>query len=101
MILESVANDYEGLEQITDQIATWTVTSVDRLDVEKIRAALADAIQAGYVEAYEIDSTPPHVIEISTTGASLDGNWFLITELGKARYRETLEQQLLIRNLKI
>jgi hypothetical protein len=89
MILESVANDYEGLEQITDQIAMWTDTPVDRVDVEKIRAALADAVGSGYVEAYELNPTPPHCIEISTTDASLDGKWFLITELGKARCGQT------------
>jgi hypothetical protein len=85
MGLESDANDYERLDHIADQIAKWTETPVDRLDVEKIRAAQADAINSGYVEAYKLNSTPPHAIKVSTMSASLAKLWFLITEQGKAR----------------
>ena len=88
MVLESVANDYEQLEQIADQIAKWTDTPLDRLDVEKIRATLADAIDSGYIDAYEINS---HAVRVAMTSTNLHRCWFLISELGKARCRETSE----------
>jgi hypothetical protein len=91
MVLEAVANDYERLDHVANQIATWTETPLDRLDVAKIRGALAGAINLGYIEAYEINSNPPHAVKVSTTGNSLDRYWFLISESGKAICREISE----------
>lgn len=88
MILEAVANDYEQLRDIENQIASWTETPMDQLDREKIRATLYGAINSGYVGTYELTSTPPHVVEFSTETANLDRHWFLITMQGRSKTRE-------------
>lgn len=91
MVVESVANDYEQLEQIADQIAMWTGTPPDRLDIERIKAALVDAINAGYIEVYELNSTAPHALKVAMSSGSLEELWFLITEQGRAKCREASE----------
>jgi hypothetical protein len=93
MVLESVANDYERFDHIADQIAMWTETPLDRLDVEQIRVALAVAINSGYIDAYELNSRPPHAVKVSMTSTSPDRCWFLISERGKAMYRETSDRR--------
>ena len=89
MILESVANDYEQLDHIANQVATWTKTPIDQLDFRGIEATLADCISSGYIEAYELNSTAPHVVKVSGTIANFNQHWFLITELGKAKCSST------------
>ena len=89
MILEAVANDYERLRDIENQIASWTETPMDQLDREKIRATLYGATVSGYVATYELTSTPPHVVELPSASANLDQHWFLITRQGKAKACET------------
>lgn len=91
MILESVANDYEQLDQIADQIAAWTGTPPNRLDIDKIRATLADAIECGYIAAYELNSTGPRAVRVAVDPQAFDKHWFLITDLGKARCCESPE----------
>jgi hypothetical protein len=90
MILESVANDYEQLDHIANQVATWTETPKDQLDFRGIEATLADCISSGYIEAYELNSTAPQVVKVSGT-ANFNQHWFLITERGKARCSNTPE----------
>lgn len=63
----------------------------DRLDIAKIRVGLAEAINSGYIEAYQLSSTAPHTSKTSITDDRLDEHSFLITELGKAKCRETPE----------
>jgi len=87
MVLEAVANDYERLGHIENQIASWTETPMDQLDREKIKATLCGAINSGYIAIYELTSTSPHVVELSTASADLDQHWFLTTKQGKARCR--------------
>ena len=89
MVLESVANDYEQLEHIADQIARWTETPLDQLDLGSIKAVLADAIGSGYIEAYELNPSAPHSLNVSTTTVDLDQHWFAITERGKVKCSET------------
>lgn len=91
MVLESVANDYESLDNIAEQIAKWTGTSLRSLDAERIKATLADAIDAGYVEACDLNSTTPTPMKVSMPSDCLDRYWFLITEQGKVICRETRE----------
>ena len=89
MVLEAVANDFERLQDIESQIASWTVKPLDQLDRERIRATLYGAINLGYVAVFELTSTPPHVVELPSASANLDQHWFLITRQGKAKACET------------
>jgi hypothetical protein len=91
MILEAVANDYEELDTITDQIAEWTETPRSELDTERVKATVADAIASGYISAYELSPSKPHAVEVSTAAQDLENYWFLISERGNARRRESSE----------
>lgn len=88
MVLQAVANDYEELEMITNEIRKSTsVSDDDPPDRDQIEHALTVSISEKDVKAYRVSEASGQLVPVSTDPQELRTLWFYITEQGKERLR--------------
>jgi len=88
MVLEAVADDYEELEMIFNQIVKWAGSDNDAPDRNQIEFALMMSVTKKDVEAYEYSEKSCRFIPTPADPQKLHTLWFYITEQGKERLRE-------------
>lgn len=83
LVLDSVANDYESLETIIEEVAVWATEERLQVTAKEITAALGQLIQAGQVAAYRVTATSkPEVLSSVNLDAPQADTYFYITPDG-------------------
>ncbi len=80
-VLESIANDYEALEQIIGHFRR-VAPEIDA-SVQNISEALENLIEQGLARVYKLSPWPPHVTEVPFDASKLDKLYFYVTPDGK------------------
>jgi hypothetical protein len=79
LVLNSIADDYENLEQITKQVASISADCGMTIPPSEILEALGDLVGAGLAKAYQLSSNEPEEI-CGMPSANEIGSPFLTTE---------------------
>jgi aryl-alcohol dehydrogenase-like predicted oxidoreductase len=87
--MDAIANDYEELGMIVDEVSAWAAERGISVTPEEILTALTGLVQTGLAKAYRLSSSHPpeeihglHRIERQTD------YYFLLTPEGKRAIRD-------------
>lgn len=84
MVLDSVADDYESLDMIIEEVAKWSTAEYIQVNSGEIIAVLGQLLQAGQVAAYCLTSSPkPEVLASVNLDALQNDTYFYITPDGR------------------
>ncbi len=82
-VLEAVSNDYESIDQILEQVVSWSNNQGLIPTHEDIVGILENTIKEGYVQAYLLSAEEPRIQVVEFSPDRLDRLWFYVTPKGK------------------
>ena len=89
LVLRAVADDYESLEKISEDIYLWASERSLKVGPRGILNALKDLIGEDYVRSYFLSAGPPGSAEmVSFDENKLHDLWFYVTPRGKKRVED-------------
>ena len=83
MILATISDDYESLEDITRQLRRYSQASMTRVSDVLVVDVLAELVEENLAPTYILSPNPPHARPVPFSRDSLVDLWFYITPLGK------------------
>jgi len=83
MIVDTVSNDYESYQLVIDEVSTWAKKDNVPHSRDEITAALAEALNKGYVRAYTYSQNDSKFKPTTPDTKTWESCYFLATATGK------------------
>lgn len=98
MVLDAVANDYEGFDMVVGEITDWTKNSTHEPNVDQIESALMKSIADRDIQAYEYSESSCRYLAVEVDPETIRTCWFYITEQGKKKLLKSTSEIALTRD---
>lgn len=92
-VLWAIADDYESLEIIFEEINKWRPKRSRGVTRQEIIRALKQIIREGSAQAYILSSQPPYAQPVEFLAKDAEALWFYVTPKGKLLVKHLVESR--------
>jgi len=82
-ILDAVANDYEKLDQIVEDVRAMLDSKQEDVTIQDVAEELAALASDQLVATFLLSPSSPQAVPVPFSYEEVSGSWFYITPLGK------------------